>query len=186
VRVSSEVYCKAMSKLSIRRVRYSDAPALDHICLLTGDAGKSAETLFPPDAQELIALLFALPYVDPALNDFTTGYALVKNDDDTPIGYVLSAPDSRAFEKAANEHYWPRLRQKYPLPSGVDIVNRDPWSNDEDIWRNEGWPEHSTVWSRRVYRLIHTAEKSMAAQAAAVAFAPTHLYVIGTSVLCVL
>jgi hypothetical protein len=165
-----------MSGLTIRRAQAADAPALDRICLLTGDAGQSAVEILPPDAQESLSLLFALPYVDPALTEVTIRYVLARDDGDV-IGYVLSAPDTRAFEERANKDYWPQLRKKYPLPAGVDITARDPWSGDDEGWESEGWPANSTVWSRRVVRLIHTAERSMAAQEAAIAFAPAHLSV---------
>jgi hypothetical protein len=163
------------SNLTIRRVESTDAPALERICLLTGDAGKDATPIFPSNGKELLGLLFALPYVDPALSGVTTGHVLVKEHEKV-IGYVLAAPDTRAFEHLASTDYWPRLRAKYPLPPGVDL-SRDPWAADDGVWENEGWPADSTTWSRRVYRLIHTADQSMRAQDAAVAFAPAHLYV---------
>jgi hypothetical protein len=164
------------ANLKIRRVEAGDASALERICLLTGDAGQDATPIFPSHGRELLGLLFALPYADPALAAVTTGYVLATADGGV-IGYVLSAPDTRAFERLASTAYWPRLRAQYPLPPGADVAARDPWAADDGVWEAEGWPADSTTWSRRVYRLIHTADTSMRAQDAAIAFAPAHLCV---------
>ncbi|KAF9008943.1 acyl-CoA N-acyltransferase [Cyathus striatus] len=93
--------------LTIRKAVESDEAALSHICLVTADAGASAQHLH--DFGELPGLVYAVPYVRLPT---TWGFVLV--EDDRPVGYVLGSTDTRAYEKYAAEHWWPNLAQKYP------------------------------------------------------------------------
>ncbi|KAL1747671.1 acyl-CoA N-acyltransferase, partial [Schizophyllum fasciatum] len=88
-----------------------DAPALSRICLLTGDAGKSAEELH--EFGELPGLVFAVPYVEP---DLPTTWAFVLQDDATGavVGYTAGATDTRAYEAQAQARWWPRWAAVYP------------------------------------------------------------------------
>ena len=59
----------------IREATSSDSPALSRICLLTGNAGQSAEAQHT--FGELIGLVFAEPYVHlPTTFAFQTGYCV--------------------------------------------------------------------------------------------------------------
>ncbi|TRM67663.1 acyl-CoA N-acyltransferase [Schizophyllum amplum] len=95
--------------ISIRKATEDDTVALSRICLLTADAGKSAETLHEFGA--LPGLVFAVPYVT-----LPTTWAFVLQDDDTgaAVGYVVGSTDTRAFEAYAQEHWWPRWAAEYP------------------------------------------------------------------------
>ncbi|KAF8600981.1 acyl-CoA N-acyltransferase [Ceratobasidium sp. AG-I] len=99
-------------KLFIRPVHIDDTPALYRICLLTADAGQSAEALhhFP----ELLGLHYIDPYVklSPAF-----GFVLVSGTaegNEEVLGYLLATPDTRAHEAIAEEQCYPPLRLKYP------------------------------------------------------------------------
>ncbi|KIK67991.1 hypothetical protein GYMLUDRAFT_36801 [Collybiopsis luxurians FD-317 M1] len=96
--------------ITVRRALEADAPALFRICLLTADAGSSAESLH--DYGELPGLAYAVPYVKlPS----TWGFVMVDDDrDDQVVGYVLGSTDTRAFEAYAAEHWWPQLAEQYP------------------------------------------------------------------------
>lgn len=110
--------------LTIRKALESDAPSLSRICLLTADAGESAEALH--DYGELPGLVYAVPYVKLPT---TWGFVLVDRDDtnapvdeseqlgnenEKVVGYILGSFDTRAFEKHAADIWWPALAEKYP------------------------------------------------------------------------
>jgi hypothetical protein len=98
-----------MSSCSIRKASEEDAPSLSRICLLTSDAGKSGVNLH--NYPELPGLLFAVPYVK---LPFTFSFVMVADDTKEVVGYLVGASDTRKFERAANEEWWPALQQRYP------------------------------------------------------------------------
>ena len=111
---------------TIRPVVPEDITALSRICILTGDAGQSAEPLHRHG--ELPGLLWALPYVLlPTETAQTWGFVLVDDaapDDDhtTKVikGYILGTSDTRVFERVTEGEWWPALRIRFPLSSEVD------------------------------------------------------------------
>ena len=96
-----------------------DEAALSKICLLTSDAGKSGETLH--DYPELPGLVFAVPYVK---LPHTWGFVMERDDTKEVVGYILGATDTRAFEKAARETWWPSLTPKYPTEGENKIAGK--------------------------------------------------------------
>ncbi|KAF8600977.1 hypothetical protein BDV93DRAFT_587074 [Ceratobasidium sp. AG-I] len=114
-------------KLFIRPVHTDDTPVLYRICLLTADAGQSAEALhhFP----ELLGLHYIDPYVklSPAF-----GFVLVSGTtkgNEEVLGCLPATPDTRAHEAIAEEQCYPPLRLKYP---------NNPYPSEEDpiaVWR---------------------------------------------------
>lgn len=98
--------------LEIRHPLPSDLPGIYRICLVTGDAGADGTALYAnPD---LIGHVYAGPYAvrHPELS-------FVAVDEAGVAGYVLVAPDTRAFEAWEQEHWWPALRAQYPLGSAA-------------------------------------------------------------------
>ncbi|ESK94392.1 gcn5-related n-acetyltransferase [Moniliophthora roreri MCA 2997] len=96
--------------LTIRKATEDDIPALSRICLLTADAGQSAESLH--DFKELPGLIFAIPYVK-----LPTTWAFVLVDESKEgevVGYVVGSKDTREYERYAMGHWWPPLAAKYP------------------------------------------------------------------------
>ncbi|KAI0776064.1 acyl-CoA N-acyltransferase [Trametes elegans] len=134
----------------VRAVRPEDSPALNRICLLTGDAGKSAEPLH--EFGELIGLVYAEPYAHlPA----TFGFVMIdpsKAHDGFGgvVGYVLGSYDTRTFEQHAAGEWYPRVRAKYAYPAGA---------TDAD---------------RRFIGILHNPPRS---PQAAVDFSPAHLHI---------
>ncbi|KAI0068773.1 acyl-CoA N-acyltransferase [Artomyces pyxidatus] len=108
--------------LSIRRATPADAPALSQICLLTGDAGKSAAPIHTHS--ELPGLVWALPFV--LIPKHTWGFVLV-DDDDTVKGYILGTSDTNAFRVAEEETWWPPLRERFPLEAKEGRTEADQW-----------------------------------------------------------
>ncbi|KAJ4481706.1 acyl-CoA N-acyltransferase [Lentinula edodes] len=96
--------------ITIRKALEADAPSLSRICLLTANAGSTAEALH--DFGELPGLVYAVPYVKLST---TWGFVMVDDlRDDEVVGYIVGSTDTRAFEAYAAEHWWPQLAEKYP------------------------------------------------------------------------
>ena len=93
----------------IRPYRPSDLDALYRICLLTGDDGQDATSLYHDP--RLLGHFFAAPYglFEPAL-------AFVAEDTAGVGGYILGALDTQAFEERLERTWWPHLRARYPDP----------------------------------------------------------------------
>lgn len=103
----------------IRPYRPSDLGALYRICLLTGDDGQDATSLY--DDPRLIGHFFAAPYglFEPAL-------AFVAEDAAGVGGYILGALDTRAFEERLERTWWPHLRARYPDPVSLPAEQLTP------------------------------------------------------------
>lgn len=138
-------------KLSIRPVHIDDTPALYRICLLTADAGESAESLhhFP----ELLGLHYIDPYVklSPAF-----GFVLVSNtaeEKEEVIGYLLATHDTRRHEAVAEEKCYPPLRVQYP---------------------NDPYPAEATARDQGVINRIH---KPLIRPQGLIDIAPAHIHI---------
>ncbi len=93
---------------TIRPFHPVDIPALYRVCLLTGDAGGDATALYrDPD---LLGHLYVGPYpaADPSLT-------FVVHDDDGVAGYLVGTADTLAFDAWCERHWWPALRERYPM-----------------------------------------------------------------------
>jgi ribosomal protein S18 acetylase RimI-like enzyme len=93
----------------IRPYRPGDLDDLYRICLLTGDAGQDATSLYRDP--RLLGNIFAAPYglYEPSL-------AFVAEDAAGVGGYIVGALDSPAFEQQLASKWWPHLRSRYPEP----------------------------------------------------------------------
>jgi ribosomal protein S18 acetylase RimI-like enzyme len=116
----------------IRPFHPADLPGMYRLCLLTGEAGGDATSLYRnPD---LLAHLYCGPYpvADPSLT-------FVVADEHGIAGYVVATADSRQFGHWLHEHWWPTLRAQYPLVEDpgdgtqdhVLIRRMHEWPNDE-------------------------------------------------------
>jgi ribosomal protein S18 acetylase RimI-like enzyme len=95
--------------MRIRRALPADRPILDDICVRTGDNGEDARALYRHP--ELLGEIWVGPYL--ALQP---DLAFIAEDGDGAVGYVLGAEDTRAFDAACEQHWWPALRVRYPEP----------------------------------------------------------------------
>ena len=104
-------------EVSIRAATSADLDVLYDICLRTGDAGHDASGRYR-DAT-LLGSIYVGPYV--VLAD---GFGFVAVDDHGVCGYVLGTLDTRMFEAACEERWWPALRARQadpgPSPSTPD------------------------------------------------------------------
>jgi ribosomal protein S18 acetylase RimI-like enzyme len=75
--------------------------------------------------------------------------ALVVADAQGVAGYLLAADDTRAFERWAEEHWWPILRRQYPLNDGdtpddemVRLIHAPPRAPDAVV---TAYPAHMHI-----------------------------------------
>src|SRR3990167_366257 len=106
----------------VRPYRPSDLPALYDICLKTADNGADGTHLY--DDSRIVGEIFAAPY-----GTLEPGHAFVAEDADGVAGYILGAPDTRAFEARLEAEWWPALRARYADAIHVPAPQRtpDPW-----------------------------------------------------------
>lgn len=102
-----------------RRVTVADVPALQEICLRTGDAGGdgTARTAFPA----LLADVYATPYAH-----HEARFGTVVEDAAGVAGYLLGCRDTVAFEQWREAEWWPPLRARYPRPEEVGEFDAGP------------------------------------------------------------
>ena len=107
---------------TIRACRPDDLDALHEICLKTSDNGADGTRLYQDP--RIIGEIYAAPYaiLEPA-------HAFVAEDADGVAGYILGAPDTRAFEARCEAEWWPTLRQRY-----ADTADVPSWKRTRDQW----------------------------------------------------
>lgn len=140
----------------IRRAIEADSPSLSRICLLTGDAGVSAEPLH--EIGELIGMMYAEPYVH-----LPAGFGFVMVDsskNDAVVGYVLGTADTRAFETQEDETWYPAARARYPYT--------DPPTNPIDP--SKPLKEADIRYMKNIHNPPHSA-------AVNIAFSPAHMHI---------
>lgn len=94
---------------TIREATRADRDACYDICLRTGASGEDASGVYADP--RLLGDVYVGPYL--ALPE---GLGLVAVDDGGIAGYVLATADTRRFEAACEERWWPPLRERYPDP----------------------------------------------------------------------
>jgi ribosomal protein S18 acetylase RimI-like enzyme len=107
----------------IRPYRAEDLESLYEIALATGDAGQDASALYRDP--KLVGHVYAGPYgvLEPS-------GAFVLEDARGVGGYIIGAVDTRTFEAALEERWWPDLRPLYADPSGTP---REAWDYDQRL-----------------------------------------------------
>jgi len=141
----------------IRPVTKEDEAALSKICLETSEAGKSGRDVH--NYPSLPGEVYALPYVN--VPDCAWGFVLVEqptetspHSDEFVVGYTLGALDSRAFEAATAQTWWPPLKAKY---AEVSLVALQPTETDQ--------------------RYIKSIMNFPPASDAEIAYSPAHLHI---------
>jgi GNAT superfamily N-acetyltransferase len=98
---------------ALRPYHPSDLPALYRICLLTGDSGQDASALYRDP--ELLGHVYAAPYAH-----FEPDLCFTLTLHGAPVGYVLGARDTAAFEARCEREWLPALRARYAMPASED------------------------------------------------------------------
>jgi ribosomal protein S18 acetylase RimI-like enzyme len=98
----------------VRRFAEPDTPALYDVCLRTADAGGDATHLH--NEPSLLGHVWLGPYLtlEPELA------WVVDDGSGHPLGYVVGALDTIAFEEARERSWWPDLRALYPETADRD------------------------------------------------------------------
>jgi len=108
-----------VSTTGIRPYRPDDLSRLREICVLTGAAGGDATGRWSTDA--LLPDLFLEPYVTASPE-----WAWVVDEGDGPIGYIVSAPSTRAFVRWWSASWTSWFAEGYPAPN-------EPFSAEEEL-----------------------------------------------------
>jgi len=125
----------------IRGFEPGDTASLYDICLRTGDSGADASGLYQDP--ELVGHVYVGPYLRLA-----PSLAFVGVDALGVAGYVLGVTDTVAFDAAAEQAWWPALRERYPLsafpassPDGrlVRLIHSPPAASPDVV---ERYPAH--------------------------------------------
>ena len=114
------------TRAHIRPYRPGDLDALYRICLLTGDDGQDATSLFHDP--RLLGHFFAAPY-----GLFESSLAFVAEDTAGLGGYIVGALDTQAFEEILETKWWPPLRTRYPDPP--PRLRSEEWTPDQQVAR---------------------------------------------------
>lgn len=95
-----------------------DLPGIYQVCARTADQSGQAG---PPDA-DLTGHLYAgaYPLADP-------GLTWVVRDEQGVAGYLVATDDSARFARWQEEHWWPALRERYPLTGEEGEAAPPPW-----------------------------------------------------------
>ncbi|MET0940153.1 MAG: GNAT family N-acetyltransferase [Mesorhizobium sp.] len=111
----------------LRNATRSDHAGLNHVCLLTGDAGADASAR--EDDPDLLGLIYAIPYqvLEP---DFA--FVIDGRQGVGVVGYVLGAPDTGRFNRRLEAEWFPRLRAR---------VAHAPL--DKARWQGSDWARHA-------------------------------------------
>ncbi|KAI0092642.1 acyl-CoA N-acyltransferase [Irpex rosettiformis] len=153
------------SALFIRPTTSADSPAVSRICLLTADAGVSAESLH--EAGELPGLMYSEPYVHlPECYAFVlVDPTLGKEGEGEVVGYVLGSFDTRGFEQSRLTKWFPPYCKKYPLSAAdAQVVTEDT-------------PAYLRILTPQDKHYIRTIHNPQIATATQVAFSPAHLHI---------
>lgn len=107
--------------MKIRPAKTTDLPLLYQVCLLTGDSGKDASSIY--SNQELLGEIYVGPYVSLRAE---SSYSLI-DDAENAVGYVLGAVDTLSFEQDRQFKWLPKLQEKYRTEySNIQKDNKTP------------------------------------------------------------
>lgn len=110
------------SPVRIRPYRPADAAAVDDICIRTGAHGEDATGT--QDDPTLYPEIWARPYV--ALEPDLAFVAVLPDDGDRVVGYVLGTADTATFQRRREAEWSPGARARHPLDA-VPPGHRDRW-----------------------------------------------------------
>lgn len=108
--------------LRIRNAEAGDRDALFEICLRTARAGTDGSADYSDPRYP--GLVWSVPYLE-----LEPAHAFVLADDERPVGYVVGAEDTPAFEALLEHRWWPNLRSRYAerapqAPSDAGVLER--------------------------------------------------------------
>ncbi|MEN0021959.1 MAG: GNAT family N-acetyltransferase [Microbacterium sp.] len=102
-----------MSRYTLR-----DLPGVYRVCAEVDARG--GDTTQHLDAPDLAGHVFAGPYL---AHDPTLGW--VVSDERGVAGYIVGTAESTTFERWREQHWYPMLRRRHPLPSASSLAPDD-------------------------------------------------------------
>ncbi|GAA3766354.1 hypothetical protein GCM10022240_18580 [Microbacterium kribbense] len=102
-----------MTPRRIRPFRSGDEAAIGEICVRTAASGSDATGVLADD--DLWPAVYAWPYVR---RHPDTAF-VVEADDGAVAGYIISAPDTDAFERWFADRWWPQFAARWPRPASA-------------------------------------------------------------------
>jgi GNAT superfamily N-acetyltransferase len=105
----------------LRNATEADRPALEMVCLRTGDSGKDATAR--EDDPRLLGLIYAVPY-----QVFAPEFAFVIDGPSGVCGYVLGVKDSAPFYDWAAREWFPKVAKTLSDPGP-----------DKAGWKGSDW-----------------------------------------------
>lgn len=120
----------------LRRAVPEDRPALNRVCLRTGDSGRDATPR--EDDPDLLGLIYAVPY-----QVYEPDFAYVVDGPDGVCGYILGAPDTAGFYAQLANFWFPALASR--------IADPGP---DEARWRGSDWARRAIHHPEFVYPAV--------------------------------
>lgn len=138
----------------VRAATPADRSAALRVCVLTGNAGADATTLFPTDP-EALGKRWVAPYLD---LEPTLAFVLEEVATGAVCGYCLGALDTAAFAVRLQTSYLPPLRAAHPDPAKL------------------GKPEPEWTAEERVYHELHDLAAGCVPTGLDAALYPSHLH----------
>ncbi|WP_062212878.1 GNAT family N-acetyltransferase [Demequina oxidasica] len=99
--------------MTIRPAVPADRPAIERICLLTAAAGGDATG--EHSDQTMLSDVYATPYLDGP-----GGFALVWDEGEGPLGYILGTSDTVAFQEWFTGVWWPSVTASHSESNDAD------------------------------------------------------------------
>lgn len=115
--------------LYLRHARPSDSDAVSRICLVTGNAGETAEALLT--IGDFVGICYAVPYLNvqhaggfvlvrPASSEIAEVDERLKDslkdeDGNEVVAYAVFATDTNAFSSEVEKDWYPKFRGKYSM-----------------------------------------------------------------------
>lgn len=143
---------------SIRPATEADTDALFDICLKTANGGNDASALYSDP--HLPGYIWSVPYLK-----FAKDFAFVLVQGDRPVGYVVGAPDTSAFDRELQANWWPFVRRQVAgltpaRPRDADVIERIQNPRSGTPWLQNDYPAHLHInilpglqaagWGRRM------------------------------------
>ena len=117
----------------LRRALSEDHPALNLVCLRTGDSGLDATAR--EDDPDLLGLIYSVPY-----QVLEPDFAFVVEGPNGVCGYILGTPDSAAFYERAGREWFPPLASRLADPGP-----------DESRWQGSDWARRAIHHPEFIY-----------------------------------
>lgn len=142
------------SEFVVRSATPADRAAALRVCLLTGDEGADATSLYPADPDAL-GKRWVAPYLD--LEQYLA-FVLEEVASGRVVGYCLAARDTSQFAARLQEEYLPQLRRMHPDPDAQGVP-RAAWTLEQEVCTSVNSQGPSPLSPRHLSSSAHRAHR---------------------------